>query len=778
MKTVLHLIETAGPGGAETVFANVIRTLDSRFWRSVAVIPRRDWLYDRLQRVGVTPFVIEERRRIDPKFFLRIAKLIREFDVDIIHSHLFGSAVRAGLISRFCGIPAVATIHGVADVSAKERLQSLKFGIVNRGVCRVVFVSEPLRQSFLSAFPLQPARTAVIPNGIELDKFSSFPTATGLREELRIGPAEFVIGAVGNPGAAKGYDVLLGALKILKDRGCSCRCVIVGDLSKGRGVELEELRRSLGLTKDVLLAGFRDDLTRVFATFDIYVLASRSEGFSLSVLEAMAAGLPIVATRCGGPEHILQTGVTGLLVENGSAEAVAEGIERLKNDAELRSRLGRAARRTVQEKFRWEDTVRAYENLYRECLEPQNKVATPARSVQTRSRILVTDGEQRAALAAVRALGLNGFEVHVCSARPRSIAGESNYCQKNYQVADSLREPDQFLQDLLRLVSEAKPDVLLPITEASLLSVLAHRSQFKCTIPFAELREFERVCDKRAVLEAAKLHGIATPAQTELDHPDDVGRLNGKLEYPAVLKPFRSVAGRPESRVRASVAYAMNSAEAKRALHDIPPAAYPVLFQQRIDGPGTAISVLMWDGELLAAFAHRRIREKPPSGGVSVLRESIPLDSELLARSVALLHDLNWKGVAMVEYKVDRRTGIPYLMEINGRFWGSLQLAVDAGVNFPTLLVQAALGMKPKPVTDYEVGIRSRWEWGDVDNLLANLFHSSRRLSLAPSGSPRRRFAAVIHFLRAFGPRNRPEIFRHTDPRPFFQESKDWIRGK
>ncbi len=109
-------------------------------------------------------------------------------------------------------------------------------------------------------------------------------------------------------------------------------------------------------------------------------------------------------------------------------------------------------------------------------------------------------------------------------------------------------------------------------------------------------------------------------------------------------------------------------------------------------GPGVGVFLLLWEGKLRAAFAHRRLREKPPSGGVSVYRESIALDPVLLERSRRLLESFGWQGVAMVEYKIDERTGTPILMEINGRFWGSLQLAVDAGVDFPRLLIECAEG--------------------------------------------------------------------------------------
>ena len=145
----------------------------------------------------------------------------------------------------------------------------------------------------------------------------------------------------------------------------------------------------------------------------------------------------------------------------------------------------------------------------------------------------------------------------------------------------------------------------------------------------------------------------------------------------------------------------------------------------------------------------------------------------------------------MVEYKVSEATGEPYIMEINGRFWGSLQLAVDAGVDFPRLLLDEALASgdagrpsrstgpvsRPGPrVTDYTVGIRSRWEWGDVDHLLARLRCSDEELALPP-GSPGR-LRAVLDFLAGLGPGSRNEILRISDPRPFIRESLDWVRGR
>jgi len=342
-------------------------------------------------------------------------------------------------------------------------------------------------------------------------------------------------------------------------------------------------------------------------------------------------------------------------------------------------------------------------------------------------------------------------------------------------VPDALREPAAFVSALERLVEGWGIDVVIPISEPSLLAILPERDRFPgARIPFAPYERFLAICDKAAVAAAAEEVGIRVPAQVVLTSPEEGRELEARVRFPLVLKPRRSVIGDGAGRAKASVVHVADREQLESALRRLPPTAYPLLVQERIVGPGIGIFVLLEGGELRAAFAHRRIREKPPSGGVSVYRESAPLSPDLLERSLALLRRFDWEGVAMVEYKLDEATQTPYIMEINGRFWGSLQLAIDAGVDFPCLLL--ADPAETPPVTEYTVGVRSRWEWGDVDHLLARLRRSAEELALPP-GSPGR-LRAILDFLAAFGPGNRNEILRASDPGPFVRESLDWLRGR
>jgi len=389
------------------------------------------------------------------------------------------------------------------------------------------------------------------------------------------------------------------------------------------------------------------------------------------------------------------------------------------------------------------------------------------------ARVLVTDGEQRSALAVVRSLGRAGHLPFVCADTSGSLAGASRYAVSEHPVPSALTEPARFVEAVRFLVRERSIEFILPLTEAAMLALLPVRDSLGATIPAPESESFRRISDKGILLEAAREVGVAVPEQRRVSSHDAAEWAEvGELGYPLVLKPARSVVGGRKLSVR----HAADAAELEMVRRSLAPEAYPLLAQRRIIGPGIGIFLLVWEGETRAVFSHRRIREKPPAGGVSVYRESIAADPSLVDRSRALLDRFDWQGVAMIEYKLDQATGTPYLMEINGRFWGSLQLAVDAGVDFPTLLLALARGERPAPVTRYRTGVRSRWWWGDLDHLLARLLHSDRELALPPDAPGRGR--AVLDFLALWRRGDRNEVFRWSDPRPAWRETLNWFRGQ
>jgi predicted ATP-grasp superfamily ATP-dependent carboligase/O-antigen ligase len=390
-------------------------------------------------------------------------------------------------------------------------------------------------------------------------------------------------------------------------------------------------------------------------------------------------------------------------------------------------------------------------------------------------RVLVTDGEQRAGLAAVRSLAGAGYVVHVAAVQSPSLAGSSRSTQGTLRTPDPLAEPEAYVDAIARYVVAEGIDVVLPVTEPSMLALLGARARLApAIVPCGSLESFRALSDKASLASRAAAAGVAFPAHHTLTWADR-GNVPDDLCFPVVVKPARTVGEADGVRGKFGVAHADSAAALRAIVARMPAAAFPLLLQQRVIGPGIGVFALVWDTRVVATFAHRRLREKPPSGGVSVYAESIAADAGLVDRSVQLLRALDWQGVAMVEYKVDAATGTPYLMEINGRFWGSLQLAIDAGVDFPALLVGCALGDCPAAAPRYRVGVRGRWWWGDVDHLLARLRRSPAALSLPPGAPSRGR--AIVDFL-ATGVGARDAVWRVRDPMPFVVETTQWFRRR
>jgi glycosyltransferase involved in cell wall biosynthesis/predicted ATP-grasp superfamily ATP-dependent carboligase len=384
---------------------------------------------------------------------------------------------------------------------------------------------------------------------------------------------------------------------------------------------------------------------------------------------------------------------------------------------------------------------------------------------------VVFDGDTRAALAVVRSLGRRGVRITVAAARIRSLAGTSRYAGRRVLMPDPVREPGAFAAALKVLAAERPGTLWVPVTDATLAAVDRVRADLHAVrILLPEAAALAIAWDKGRLLAAAAAAGFAVPRTWTPQSAAEIAALAPSLDYPAVLKPrwSRLVVG--ERTEEGTVLYVRTPAElvaAWQAVHARIP--FP-LVQERIPGYGMGLFLLADRGRIVASFAHCRRREKPPTGGVSVLSESVAIPPALMAPAERLLAELAWSGVCMLELKVDARDGTPRIMEMNPRFWGSLALAVASGVDFPWLLYQAALGVHPLSPPAYQLGVRSRWELGDLDHLVIRL--GGRGEADLPPGSPTR-LGAVIRFLNPFA--GRPEVFALGDPEPFAQEIADYL---
>ena len=234
----------------------------------------------------------------------------------------------------------------------------------------LIAVSEDIRQNMINEEGVNPATIITLHNGIDLTDLLKTPTPAAIAEVKkihRIEPDEKVVGAIGRLVAFKGFSVLLEAAALLKDKRRRFKVMIVG-----RGPENENLERqiaTLGIKEVVIMPGFVPDIAPYFALSDVFVVPSIREPFGLIVLQAMAAGCPVIGANAGGIPEIIYDGVTGILVPPKDASALADAIDKLLDDANQRQRLADAAKQDLRKRFSIEMMVEKTQQLYEKCLK-------------------------------------------------------------------------------------------------------------------------------------------------------------------------------------------------------------------------------------------------------------------------------------------------------------------------------------------------------------------------------------------------------------------------
>lgn len=385
-------------------------------------------------------------------------------------------------------------------------------------------------------------------------------------------------------------------------------------------------------------------------------------------------------------------------------------------------------------------------------------------------RILVLDGNQRASLAAARSLGSRGLWVAVGETTRKSLAGCSCFCRQTVTYPDPYESPRSFFESILNQIEALGISFLLPITEATTYILLKYRNELPgdLVLPFPPSDAVEQLANKNKLFKLASDHGIPTPETVFCSNAGEgLKALEKWGHFPMVLKPYKSKILLDDCIVSTNVMIVDTVEKARKAIISNTFFRFPFSIQSFIEGKGQGVFALFDRGKPVCFFAHHRLREKPPGGGVSVLCESVITDKQLRAYSETLLCAAKWHGVAMVEFRVSE-SGKPYLMEINPRFWGSLQLAIDSGIDFPWLLYLASTG-QPVPHSVWKHR-RVRWLLGDLDRLYLVMKAPLETYSLS------RKLKELLVFLKP-GLRTRHEVNRWGDLSPFWFELKNYIRA-
>lgn len=388
---VVHIIYALSTGGLENGLINIIkRSPPDRYRHAIICLTGADEFASRLTVPGVTVIELHKKPGHDLGMYWRLWKALRQLKPAIVHSRNLAALETQVLGILFPGCKRIHAEHGrdINDIDGSNRKYQWFRRLLNPFVHRFVAVSQDLADWLTQTVGIPAHKVLQIYDGVDSSQFlprrdilaageesvttvvRSNPLPEGLPADFLPANERVVIGTVGRLAAVKNQTLLLRALyQILQlhphlaDR---LRCIIVGD-----GPELAVLEQTiaaLDLQPFVWLAGNRDDVPALLACFDVFTLPSLGEGIPNTILEAMATGLPVIATAVGGNPELVEPEVTGLLVPSGDADALANAIFRLADDPQLRLAMGRTAVARIRETFDWDSTMTAYLQVYDEVL--------------------------------------------------------------------------------------------------------------------------------------------------------------------------------------------------------------------------------------------------------------------------------------------------------------------------------------------------------------------------------------------------------------------------
>jgi glycosyltransferase involved in cell wall biosynthesis len=373
MRVVLETRVVSGSGGGpDKTILNSPRFLTEAGYRTLCAYmhPPGDPGFEHLRakaRVWQAPLLsVPDRGPWDWRVVPHLLSICRRERVAIWHGHDYKSNALGLLVRRFWPMHLVTTVHGWVHYTRRTPF----YYWIDRQCLpryhRVVCVSEDLRERCLAS-GVSPDRCALVENAIDTEEFSRRLSPVEAKRRLGLSPARFVIGAVGRLSREKGFDVLIRSVHRLLKEGLDVQLLVIGE--GDQETELRALISQLGDEARISLLGYRSDMRDLYQAMDVFALSSLREGLPNVVLEAMALGVPVVATRVAGVPRLIRDGASGLLVEPSNEAALCGALRRLIGDAELRARLSREGRRTIETGYSFRarmDKIRAiYDQLPR-----------------------------------------------------------------------------------------------------------------------------------------------------------------------------------------------------------------------------------------------------------------------------------------------------------------------------------------------------------------------------------------------------------------------------
>lgn len=359
----MFVVPCFGFGGLEQVLLSIVRGLDrSRFNPSFcALLTPEPELFEQVKGLDMPCYVLDKGEGLNYSMPFRLGRVLAREKVHLVNSHDIGATLYAAPAARLARVRSVIhTDH--SQILAKSKYLPVYGWILRNMVTRSIAVSQDLENYLTGTFGVRSDRIETIPNGIDVSRFSGQGEVEYLYGELGIARGEKVVGSVGRLMEQKGMEYLLRAFRLVHERTGDARLVIIGEGELKE--DLVNLARELEIGERVVFAGIRRDIPALLRFFDVFALASLWEGQPISIMEAMAAGRPIVATDVGGNAEILEHGRNGRIVPSKDPEAMAASIASLLADPPLADELGRNAHEYAEKVLSSSAMVERYESAF------------------------------------------------------------------------------------------------------------------------------------------------------------------------------------------------------------------------------------------------------------------------------------------------------------------------------------------------------------------------------------------------------------------------------
>jgi predicted ATP-grasp superfamily ATP-dependent carboligase len=400
--------------------------------------------------------------------------------------------------------------------------------------------------------------------------------------------------------------------------------------------------------------------------------------------------------------------------------------------------------------------------------QPGSHISAPLLNLGKKSpKVLLLDGYSTRTLACVRSWGTRGLTFGVGGETRWDMSLWSRYARETFVYTSPKKDISRFIEDVNFHAGKFGADCVLPTSEAAILVCSKYRNELSCLPIVPRERDIELTFSKANTLKLAQALGILVPRTMHIPAAAQQRLEAVSLDFPIAIKSESSqIMLLAKANTARGTAYVRNRSELEYECASRFRSGEGVLLQEFIDGYGVGVSGLFSEGRPIALIGHRRIRESNPMGGPSAVAETIEIEPQLLKATTSLFEEIGFSGPAMAEYKIDRRTGRPYLMEINGRFWGTVLLAPAAGLDLPYLYWKLLNGIEIRPEEkQYEVGQKGRYLIGDTKCLAVCLKGKSH---CWPGEFPNRLDAIKSYFSSFFDRRTRDLILTEDDPMPFF----------